>query len=138
MAALEASLELTVQDVVDQGALAGPRHAGDGGEGTERDADFHLPQIMECRSLDLEPGTEGAPRARYADALAAGEVLSGQRLARAADGSGVDELAAVFARAGTELEHEIRMAHRRGIVLDDDYGVALVAQLDQQSEEAVN
>ena len=40
-------------------------------------------------------------------------------------------------RAGAELEHEVRLANGREVVLDDDHGIARVAKPAEQAEQPV-
>jgi hypothetical protein len=56
----------------DQGALAAARHAGDAGEGAERDAGRHVLQVVLARALDRQPA---------AAALAVALAVLGRRLA---------------------------------------------------------
>ena len=48
----------------------------------------------------------------------------------------IDELAAVFAGAGAEIDEGVGGAHHGFLVFDDDQGVALVAELVHHADEA--
>ena len=63
---------------------------------------------------------------------------AGERVAGAsATGPACTTLPAVLAGAGTELEHEVGLPDRGEVVLDDDHGVAEVAQPAEQREQPV-
>ena len=67
--------------------------------------------------------------------MAPGEGLRG---AQALDGSLEADLAAVHACAGPQVDHVVGDRDHLGFVLDDEHGVALVAQLEQQLIHALN
>jgi hypothetical protein len=48
-----------------------------------------------------------------------------------------DQLSAVFACSGTQIENAVRRTHNVGIVLDDEDGVPEVAQIVQNLDQAV-
>ena len=48
-----------------------------------------------------------------------------------------DYLAAVHARAGAEVHDEVGCFHRLAVVLDDDDGIADVAQVDERVKQAL-
>ena len=56
---------------------------------------------------------------------------------RRRDRPGVHHAPAAVARAGAELEHEVRLPDGGEVVLDDDDGVAGVAQPAEQREQPV-
>ena len=75
-----------VERLDDQRALAAARHAGDAGEGAERDAGRHVLQVVFLGALDGEPAPAAlaplwrrlAPRLGDRDLAKAGEVLAGE------------------------------------------------------------
>ncbi len=75
-------------------------------------------------------GMESSPR-RY---LAVSEVRMGEHFRQRARG---DEFAAAHAGAGAEVENVIGVPDGVGIVLDDEHGVAEVAQAGQRAQQAV-
>ena len=117
---------------VDQRALARPGDAGDHAQHAERDVHAHVPQVVPGRVADLQgPGRlagvrlEGGPVA---------EVAPGERVAgpQAVDGPLEAHRAAVGARAGSEVDHVVGDRDHVRLVLDDQHGVALVPQPQQQ------
>ena len=138
MPAVQAGLEVAVDHVVEQRALAGAAHARDRGQGAERDVGVHALEVVQGGAANPEPArSRRAARAGHGDALLAGEVLAGERGARRLDRAGVHHTAAAIARAGSELEHEIGLPDGGQVVLDDDDRVAGVAEAAQQREQAV-
>ena len=130
-----------MQHVVHERALARSRDAGDGGDGAERDADVDALEVVLARAGEREP-----PRADAAP-LDAGTGISRSPvrycpvsgLSRdARHRAGEHELAALLAAARSELHHVVGGADRVEIVLDDEHGVAAVAQPEQQPEQAVH
>ena len=80
-----------------------------------------------------------APLARDRDRALAGQVLAGDRGRRRGDVGGRalgDDLAAVHAGAGADVDDVVGLADRLLVVLDDDDGVAGVAQVLQRGEQA--
>src|SRR5690606_16081927 len=123
---------------LDQRALARARHAGDDDEHAERDVDVHVSEVVRVRAPDLEV-TLGLPHARL-QARAVLEVAAGERAggAQALDGPLVDDLAAGSAGAGPQLDHVVGDRDDLGLVLDDEDGVALVAQTQEQLVHALH
>ena len=80
----------------------------------------------------------GRAALRHLDAHRAGEVLAGQRVLRGHDVGGLalrDDLAAVDAGAGADVEHVVGLHDRVLVVLDHDHGVAEVAQALQRFQQ---
>ena len=95
VAAVQAGLQLAVEHVVHQGALARARHAGDGGRACR--AECRRPRPRGCGASRRGPGASGGPAGRRALGtpmrFCAGEVLAGQRVrARSRLRAGVDDL----------------------------------------------
>ena len=80
-----------------------------------------------------------AARLRRLDRALAAEIRAGQRAVAVADQirrrSLEDQLAAELAGAGTEVDHVIGRANRFFIVLDDDDGVAEIAQPAERRQQ---
>ncbi len=125
--------ERAVEDVVDEGAFAAAADAGDHGHDAERDADGQVLQVVLARAGDGEPlAGEGARLGAVQHGGGAGEIASGERLGAGHDlGRRAlgDDVAAETARAGAEVEHVVGVADGVFVVLDDQHGVAQVAQL---------
>ena len=76
--------------------------------------------------------------ARDGDGEAAGEIFSGDGLRVGGDfgdGAGGEDVAAELARAGAEVEEVVGGADDVGVVLDDEDGVAEVAQGVEDADE---
>ena len=140
LAALERAHRGAAEHVVHQTALAGARDAGHRGEPRERKARRHVLQIVVRRPFDhQEPGRLiGPPRA--GDLLLAAQIARrlrvGARDALAAR-TRVEEVAAGFARARTEVRHEVRGPHHQRLVFHHDERVAATGELAQQLGQAV-
>ncbi len=138
MAPLQPPLELAVQHVVDQRALARSRDTGDRGERPERNADVDAVEIVQRGAAQRKPGRGGGTAgAGDADPLPAGEIVAGERVGGARHRARMDEAPAVFAGAGTEFDHPVGAADRGEIVLDHHQGVAEIAQPAEERQQAV-
>ena len=138
-AAVQARRHPLEDDLVDERGLAGPGHAGHAAERAEREAHVDVLQVVHARAPDGEPLERQAALAGDGDAAAAGEEVAGQRAGRRHDlGRRAlgDHLAAVLAGPGTHVDDVVGRAHRLFVVLDDDHGVAEVAQAQQGVDEA--
>ena len=133
--------ERFVEHVVDERRFAGTGNAGDGDEHAERDRHVDAVQIVAVRAENLQEfalrlaAPCGNGNAQFAAEIAAGERLRvGEKLfARA----GKHQVAAVLARAGSEIEDEIGGEDRIGIVLDDQQRVAEIAQAFEDVDQAI-
>ena len=125
----------------DQRGLARAGDPGHAGEQTERDLRRHVAQVVAARAddRDLPLRIRAHAQARHGDAPLAGQVLAGDR-----GGAGLDvrrralrdQVSAVHAGAGTQVDDVIGRFDRLLVVLDHDDGVAEVAQLLQGREQA--
>ena len=108
------------------------------GQDRRRDVDVDVLEVVRARVADRQPAR------RRADAL-----LDRQRAVEEAAGQGVgvaevgeraleDDLAAGVAGARAHVDDVVGDLHHVGVVLDDDHGVALVAQLLEQLGEAMH
>ncbi len=129
-----------VQDVADQRALAAAAHAGDRDEASERDLDVDLLEVVLTRAAHDEPVVTGhAAVLGDFDRPLARQVLPGDRLLRlqhVLDRARHDDLAAVLPRARPDVDDVVGDTDRLLVVLDDDHGVAEVAQPHQRLDEA--
>ena len=130
-----------VQDVVDQRALAAAADAGDRDEAPERDLDVDVLQVVLARAAHREPGVARvAAQLGHLDLALARQVLPGDRrlrLEEVLDRARDDDLAAVLARAGTDVDDVIGDPDRLLVVLDDDHRVAQVAQPHEGLDQAL-
>ena len=130
------------EDVVDQRALAGAGDAGDADEAAERELDVDVLEVVLGGPFDLEALLEVvlAPLGGDQDALLAAEVLAGERLLALDDlveGALGNEFAAVRAGRRADVDDVVGGAHDVLVVLDDDHGVADLAELLEDAEEPV-
>src|SRR5262249_14688260 len=97
-------------------------------------------EVVLARAGQRQPTrAEATALDRHRDLARTGEIGSGERtLGQAADWTGKDELPAFVAAPRSKLHHVIGRANRVRIVLDDENGVARVAQAMQQAEQAVH
>src|SRR5450759_2908577 len=138
-AAVEPSGHALVQDLVDQRGLAGARDPGDAGEGRHREGYVDATQVVDPGAAHGEPLERQAALAGQGDASAPGQNVPGERrrvvhdLARRAFG---DHAAAVLAGPRPHVDDVVGRAHRLLVMLDDDDGIAQVAQAQERVDEA--
>ena len=96
-------------------------------------------------TLLLDAASQPSRRGSRFDAVghpsAPGKVVAGKRAARREQGRQIaekDHLAAVLARTRPHVEHKVGGPDDIGVVLDDDEGVARVAQLVEDGDEPAN
>ena len=128
------------QDVVDQRGLARAGHPGDRDQAAERDVDVDAAQVVLARADDrqLPLAVDRPADVRHRDRAAPGQVRAGQRRVvrlQPGHGAAVHDVAAVLAGAGADVDRPVGRADRVLVVLDDDQGVAQVAQPDQGLDE---
>src|SRR6202041_1297041 len=121
-----------IKNVVDERALAAAAHAGDHGHDAQRDADVHVLQIVLARAGDGEPfAGERARLITEQDRRSSGQIAPGERLGAGHDFLGRAlgyNLATEASGAGTEIKHVVGVADGVFVVLDDEHGIAQVAQ----------
>jgi hypothetical protein len=139
--AAAATPQARAEHVVHQRRLAGAGHARHRGEGPEREAHVERLQVVERGALHVQEQPVAAPPARRdRDAQVAAQVLRRQAARLVLERLGrplVDDLAALLARSGTEVDHVVGGLDERGVVLDDDDRVPLVAQRLQDPDQPV-
>ena len=115
--------------------------AGDDGHDAEREVGGDVLEVVGAGVFDGDPvAGEGAGLGAGDDLDLSGEVLAGDGrrvvhdLLRGAVG---DEVAAVLAGAGAEVEDVVGLADGVFVVLDDEDGVAEVAQVFERVDEAL-
>ncbi len=115
-------------------------HASDGDEEAERDLDVDVLQVVLARALDDDrsPGRR-APLLRRLDRQLPLQVGARQRsvaVRQQVRGRALeDELSAVLARAGPEIDDVVRGADGLFVVLDDHDGVAEIAQPRERRQQ---
>jgi hypothetical protein len=138
--------EHLVEDVVHQGRLAGPAHAGHGGQHAERDGRVHVREVVLACADDLQlAGTvDLAALRRDLDLAASREVVTGQGPLvgeEVLEQARVDHFTAVLPRPRSDVDDPVGLGDGVLVVLDDDEGVAEVPQpregLDQPAVVAL-
>jgi hypothetical protein len=132
----EASREGAAEGVLDEGALARAAHAGDAHEGVEGEAHLGHAQVVAARAPEHELLRE-RPRGRRGDGLAPRQPAPRRSVRGQERLGGADEhdLPARPPGAGAEVHHEVRRAHHVEVVLDDEHGVAGVAEVGEDGDE---
>src|SRR5690349_18938327 len=117
---------------MDQRALAGAGHAGKDAEHAEGNVDVDIPKVVRGSPADLQGAGRGAHRAlefRPVIQMPAGDgVTPPQPL----DGAFEADGAAAGAGARPEVDDVVGDGYAFGFVLDDEHGVAFVAELEQE------
>ena len=133
--------QLVVQDLVDQGGLAGTRHAGDAGKGTQRKFHVHMAQVVLRRAEHLQIVAVPLPALfGHRDLFAPGQVVPGNGARGVHDllgGTGSHDAPAVYARPGAHVDDIVGLAHGILVVLHHQQGVAQVPQFLQGGQQLV-
>ncbi len=117
---------------VDQRALSRPRDAGDDDEHPERDVDVDVAQVVRRRAADLQRSRRCPHRLLEAGPVVEMPAGDGGAGPQPVDGALEHHLATRSAGAGAEIDDVVGDRDRLRLVLDDQHGVALVPQLQQQ------
>ena len=136
---LETIRERLVDDLVHQRRLAGARDAGDSDETADRELDVDPLQVVLGRAADGEHALVADAALRDGYLARAGQELAGDRLLVPGDvlrRPFGDDLAAVEPRARPHVDEPVGATHHLLVVLDDDDGVADVAQPLERLDEA--
>ena len=136
---IELAGERAIEDVIDERRFAGAGDAGDNRHHAERKHDVEILEIVLARAEDGDGfAVRAAPLGKHGDPLASGDVGAGERGGRVHDlgrRAAGDQLAAVTAGAGAEVDDVVGAANGFFIVLDDEHGVAEVAQIFERGEQ---
>ncbi len=139
--AVEVAGQGVAENVADQGAFARAAHARHADEQAERDRDIHVFEvIVPCADDRQKAAIGGLPLGGDRDLLAAGEIRAGYALAAAGEFRQIslgDDIPALDAGTGTEIDEEVGRAHGVLVVLDDDDRVADVPQTLQRGDQAI-
>ncbi len=136
---VEAPRELRQQDAVDEGALAGAARPRDRHEAPERDADVDVLQVVLARAADDELALRAPPLPWDLDATPPGDVVRGEAplgLRESARRPFEAHLAAHVPRTRPEIDDVIGGADGALVVLDDQDGIAEVAQVIERLHES--
>ena len=138
---VEARGDALVENLVDERRLARARDARDERQGTERELDRQVLEVVLCCADDFdELAVPWAALLRDRDEFAAREI-------GARDGVGVlldllgralgDDATAVRAGARADVDDVVGRVHRVLVVFDDDQRIAEIAQVLERREQAV-
>ena len=129
-----------VDELGDQRALARPGDAGDARQHALRYPDAEVAQVVGRRVLDAERVVErpAVATARRGDPVVQGARCRGVGVQQVVETSGEDHLAAAVAGAGADVDDPVRRADDRRVVLDDEHGVAVVAQAAEHGDEVID
>ena len=129
---------VAVEVPVDERGLSRPRDAGDDGEDAEGHIHVDVAQIVQARAADLAHPRAlagGRLQRRAVVEMAAGDRVGG---AEPRDVALVCDAPARAARARAEVDDVVGDRDHFGLVFDDEHGVALVAQQEQQFVHALD
>jgi hypothetical protein len=132
--------ERLVDDLVHEGRLARAGHAGDRDEVGDRELDVDALQVVHPRTAHGEPAVVLVAPRRHRDRAPPREELPGDRAFRLLHLSGGalrDDVAAVLAGAWPHVDEVVGRAHHLLVVLDDEHGVAEVAQPLERADQLV-
>ncbi len=126
--AVDALHERSHEDVVDERRLARTRHPGHGHETAQRELDIYVLEIVLAGATHHEGlGRRLAPQLRNRDLALARQVLPGHRRLgpqQAFDRARVDDVAAVLAGPGTDVDDMVGHPDGLLVVLNHQHGVA--------------
>ena len=122
--------------------LPGAAHPGDGHEAAQRERHVDVAQVVlagaDHRELATRCPWPPLRRRRRRDLPAPRQVGAGQRVTarqQVVDGAGDHDLTAVLTGAGTDVDDPVGAADGVLVVLDDDEGVAEVAQAGERLDQ---
>ena len=128
------------QDAPDERGLARARHPRHDVQGAEEELGVERLEVVQAGPPDEEPPRSGAALGTDRGDAVPRQVIAGQALAarQPADRGRrtlIEDPAARLPRARPEVDEMVGRAHDVLVVLDDENGVAVVAELGQQSEK---
>src|SRR5215210_6422050 len=138
--AVEMPRHRPVQNVLDERRLAASGNPSHGDEEAERNLDLETAQVVLARALDADHATpvRRATHRRNRNFDLTAQVAPSDRFfvrPHFLDGAFGDNETAVLSGSGTEIDQVIGGLHRLLVVLDDDDGVAEIAQLSQSVQQ---
>ena len=115
--------------------------AGDHGHHAQRNADVYFLQVVLARAGDGDPlAGKSARMLALQHGRRAGQIAPGERLRAGHDFGGCalgNDGSAQASRAGAEIDNVVGMANGVFVVLDDQHGVAQIAQFLQRLNQPV-
>ncbi len=138
--AVEGLRQGAIENVVHQGGFSGAGYAGDYREQAERQFQVDIFQVVGFAAEDAEEFSVGrAALGGHGDGEFAAEVTAGEGIGVVLDFLGVafgDQVAAGVSGAGAEVDDVVGAADGFFVVLDDQDGVAHVAELLERGDQA--
>ena len=140
--AVERLRERAIENVVHQSGFPRAGNACHDGEQAERQFEIHVFQIIRFAAEDANRLSVGGRAAlgRHGNLQFAAQVTPRQRIGAALDffrAALGDQIPARVARAGAEVHHVVGAANGFFVVLDDEHGVAQVAQFFERGDQAI-
>ena len=133
--------ERAVQNIVNQSGFAGAADAGDHREHAQRKHEIHVLKIVQGSAFEAEKFSAGLMTNVWDGNIQfAAEIPAGERSVlgeHSVVGAGEEETPAEFASAWAEVNDAIRGTNRIGIMLDDEDGVAEIAERLEDVNEAL-
>ena len=129
------------QDVAQEGGLAGARDAGQADQGAQREVNVDPLEVVGAGAADPQEAAAGRRQAVAAGYLqASAEVAAGQGFGPLQIGDRARELdaAALATGPGAQIDDVIGGADHRRVVLDDQQGVAGIAEAVQHADQPVD
>ena len=125
-----------MEDVFDQRGFAASRDSGHRDKKSERDLDIEVAQVMLARAFDANhaSGIHAPTDLGDRNLDLSAQVPAGDRLivgAHFVDGSLGDDQSTVLSCSRPQIDEMVSCLHRLLVVLDDDDGVAEIAELPQ-------
>ena len=123
-----------VENLVDQGTLAGAGNAGNAGHHAQREVHVDVLQVVLRSALHRNPATGFTPLGRHRNLHAAAQVSAGDGLLALHDILGRADghhLAAVLARTGADIHDAVRSPHGVLVVFHHQHAVAQIPQVQQ-------
>ena len=136
--AIERLRKRAVEDVVHQRRLARTAHARDGREHADRHTHVNGLQVVLARASNDDLAFSRPAARRRWNGARTGEVGTGDRcgiLHQIGSRALEDHLATMLTGSRPEIDHPVRRTNGFLVVLDDDDGVAKVAQLRERVEQ---
>ena len=131
--------QLAVKDIADEGGFARTGNSRDGAEDAEREFNREVFDVVVGDAFEGDVAGGRAAFFRDGDGFFSREVVGGEGVFRGGEiigGAAVEEVSARAAAAGADVHEFVGSADDGFLVLDDEEGVALVAEAAEDFDEA--
>ena len=139
--AIQRLRQRAIQNVIYQRGFSGSGHSRHHGEQSERQFQIHIFQIICFGAQNANPFVSGrAALGRHGNLQLAAQVAPGQRIGAALDFLGAafgHQVPASVAGPWSQIHHIVSAANSFFVVLDDQHGVAEIAQFFERRNQAV-